>query len=180
MKLTFEPHVVGTLSWHNKISGKITPPNSQSSWWSSQLCLLGTVQYGFTRQSFHCSLICFQLLFFQAHSSPSEDPDISAEERKLILGGSALKEPVSVIPWKLILSKPPVWALIISHFCHNWGTFILLTWMPTYYNQVNGIMNWDVLIQRSSVILKRSIRRWEMAAKLWCFIHSLSLEAYWN
>ncbi|KAK1365050.1 hypothetical protein POM88_040611 [Heracleum sosnowskyi] len=29
-----------------------------------------------------------------------------------------------------------VWALIISHFCHNWGTFILLTWMPTYYNQV--------------------------------------------
>jgi hypothetical protein len=26
--------------------------------------------------------------------------------------------------------------LIICHFCHNWGTFILLTWMPTYYNQV--------------------------------------------
>jgi len=29
-----------------------------------------------------------------------------------------------------------VWALIVSHFCHNWGTFILLTWMPTYYAQV--------------------------------------------
>ncbi|KAM2667206.1 hypothetical protein EV2_018925 [Malus domestica] len=41
-----------------------------------------------------------------------------------------------VIPWKLILSKPPVWTLIVCHFCHNWGTFILLTWMPTYYNQV--------------------------------------------
>jgi hypothetical protein len=54
----------------------------------------------------------------------------------LILGGSIPKETVSVIPWKLILSKAPVWALIISHFCHNWGTFILLTWMPTYYNQV--------------------------------------------
>ena len=40
------------------------------------------------------------------------------------------------IPWRLLLSKPPVWALIISHFCHNWGTFILLTWMPSYYNQV--------------------------------------------
>ena len=40
------------------------------------------------------------------------------------------------IPWKLILSKRAVWALILSHFCHNWGTFILLTWMPTYYNQV--------------------------------------------
>ncbi|XP_027115216.1 ascorbate transporter, chloroplastic isoform X1 [Coffea arabica] len=81
-------------------------------------------------------IIWIALWLSKAHSSPSEDPDISAEERKLILGGSALKEPVSVIPWKLILSKPPVWALIISHFCHNWGTFILLTWMPTYYNQV--------------------------------------------
>jgi len=46
------------------------------------------------------------------------------------------QEPAKKIPWKLLLSKKPVWALIISHFCHNWGTFILLTWMPTYYNQV--------------------------------------------
>ncbi|KAF5946236.1 hypothetical protein HYC85_016464 [Camellia sinensis] len=71
-----------------------------------------------------------------AHSSPNEDPELRAEEKRLILGGSNSKEPVTVIPWKLILSKAPVWALIISHFCHNWGTSILLTWMPTYYNQV--------------------------------------------
>jgi ACS family sodium-dependent inorganic phosphate cotransporter len=32
-----------------------------------------------------------------------------------------------------------VWAIIVCHFCHNWGTFILLTWMPTYYNQVLGL-----------------------------------------
>ena len=44
--------------------------------------------------------------------------------------------PVEKIPWGLLLSKPAVWALIICHFCHNWGTFILLTWMPSYYNQV--------------------------------------------
>lgn len=70
------------------------------------------------------------------HSSPQEDPELGAEEKKLILGGSVSKDPVTTIPWGLILSKAPVWALIISHFCHNWGTFILLTWMPTYYNQV--------------------------------------------
>lgn len=91
------------------------------------------------------SLKYFLLLFFQAYSSPREDPHLSAEERKLILGGSAAKEPVSAIPWKLILSKPAVWALIISHFCHNWGTFILLTWMPTYYNQVMGSLLKDLL-----------------------------------
>ena len=47
-----------------------------------------------------------------------------------------MQESVGNIPWKLLLSKPAVWALIVCHFCHNWGTFILLTWMPTYYNQV--------------------------------------------
>nr|XP_043622477.1 ascorbate transporter, chloroplastic [Erigeron canadensis] len=80
--------------------------------------------------------IWFAFWLSKAHSSPSEDPEISAEEKKYILGGSVLKQPVTAIPWKLILSKAPVWALIVSHFCHNWGTFIILTWMPTYYNQV--------------------------------------------
>ncbi|KAI3843049.1 hypothetical protein MKX03_018304 [Papaver bracteatum] len=80
--------------------------------------------------------IWFVLWLKKAYSTPKEDPDLSAEEMKLIMGGSVSKEPVKEIPWKLILSKGPVWALIISHFCHNWGTFILLTWMPTYYNQV--------------------------------------------
>lgn len=80
--------------------------------------------------------IWFALWQRKARSSPSEDPEISEDEKRHILGGNTVKEPVSSIPWRLILSKPPVWALIISHFCHNWGTFILLTWMPTYYNQV--------------------------------------------
>ncbi|CAH2069132.1 unnamed protein product, partial [Thlaspi arvense] len=79
--------------------------------------------------------IWFLLWLKYAYSSPKDDPELSEEEKKVILGGSKPREPVTVIPWKLILSKPPVWALIISHFCHNWGTFILLTWMPTYYNQ---------------------------------------------
>ncbi|KAK5783511.1 ascorbate transporter, chloroplastic-like [Gossypium arboreum] len=80
--------------------------------------------------------IWFALWLRKAYSSPEEDPELRKEEKKLIMGGSLSKEPVKVIPWRLILSKAPVWALIISHFCHNWGTFILLTWMPTYYNQV--------------------------------------------
>ncbi|CAN4125654.1 unnamed protein product [Withania somnifera] len=80
--------------------------------------------------------IWFALWLSKAYSSPKDDPGLSEQEKRLIMGGSISKEPVTNIPWKLILSKAPVWALIISHFCHNWGTFILLTWMPTYYSQV--------------------------------------------
>eukprot|EP00198_Chlamydomonas_reinhardtii_P005015 XP_001694351.1 major facilitator superfamily protein [Chlamydomonas reinhardtii] len=43
------------------------------------------------------------------------------------------------IPWRALLSRREVWAIILTHFCHNWGLFILLTWMPAYYNQVLGL-----------------------------------------
>ena len=75
----------------------------------------------------------------RASSSPSEDFAISPAERRYITRNTAEAAPLQSIPWKLLLSKPAVWALIGSHFCHNWGTFILLTWMPTYYNQVLGL-----------------------------------------
>ncbi len=57
-------------------------------------------------------------------------------ELRYITSNTASSRPLESIPWRLLLSKPATWALIVCHFCHNWGTFILLTWMPTYYNQV--------------------------------------------
>lgn len=75
----------------------------------------------------------------RAASSPKDDPLITKEEESYIGQNAVTKKKLTTIPWKLLLSKKPVWALIASHFCHNWGTFILLTWMPTYYNQVLGL-----------------------------------------
>lgn len=60
-------------------------------------------------------------------------------EQAYILANTSVganKGKTTTIPWKKLLSRKEVWAIIICHFCHNWGTFILLTWMPTYYNQV--------------------------------------------
>lgn len=51
----------------------------------------------------------------------------------------AAEKEVIEIPWKALLSRKEVWAIILCHFCHNWGTFILLTWMPSYYSQVLGL-----------------------------------------
>ncbi len=76
----------------------------------------------------------------KAASTPYDDPRISKEEETYIVDNTVARcDLQKSIPWKLLLSKKPVWALIGSHFCHNWGTFILLTWMPTYYNQVLGL-----------------------------------------
>ena len=88
-------------------------------------------------------VLWFLLWDRQAASTPAEDPRISEAERRYIARHTAPPSARALagdktIPWRLLLSKAPVWALIVSHFCHNWGTFILLTWMPTYYNQASA------------------------------------------
>lgn len=34
-----------------------------------------------------------------------------------------------------MLLSPAVWAIIIAHFCNNWGFYTLLTCMPTFFKQ---------------------------------------------
>jgi len=73
-----------------------------------------------------------------ACSRPQDDERISLAEREYITANTIERGEAEAVPWKKILSNKAVWAIIVCHFCHNWGTFILLTWMPTYYNQVLG------------------------------------------
>ena len=39
-------------------------------------------------------------------------------------------------PWTKIFSSIPLWGLMISHFCHSWGFYTLLTCLPTYMSDV--------------------------------------------
>uniref|UniRef100_A0A7R9YSS6 Major facilitator superfamily (MFS) profile domain-containing protein n=1 Tax=Chlamydomonas euryale TaxID=1486919 RepID=A0A7R9YSS6_9CHLO len=87
------------------------------------------------------SLGIFWFLAWQARarSTPAEDPGITEAEAKYIAASTPKREPGKPIPWKKLLTTKEVWTIIVCHFCHNWGTFILLTWMPTYYNKVLGL-----------------------------------------
>ncbi|MGH7864664.1 MAG: ACS family MFS transporter, partial [Candidatus Binataceae bacterium] len=38
------------------------------------------------------------------------------------------------IPWSRIIREKAVWAIVIAHFCSNFGYYILLLWLPTYLN----------------------------------------------
>lgn len=37
-------------------------------------------------------------------------------------------------PWKCIFTSMPVWAINCAHFCNNWGSYTLLTQLPSYMN----------------------------------------------
>ncbi|KAL0847325.1 hypothetical protein Bca101_020571 [Brassica carinata] len=39
-------------------------------------------------------------------------------------------------PFRRLLSKMPTWAVIVGNAMHSWGFFVLLSWMPIYFNSV--------------------------------------------
>ena len=39
-------------------------------------------------------------------------------------------------PWRHIWTSPAVWAIIVAHFCNNWGFYTFLTCLPSYFKEV--------------------------------------------
>ncbi|MEW6489295.1 MAG: MFS transporter [Thermodesulfobacteriota bacterium] len=42
-------------------------------------------------------------------------------------------------PWRTFLTHPAPVGLTLSYFCHNYGSYFLLTWLPTYLVHVHGL-----------------------------------------
>lgn len=43
------------------------------------------------------------------------------------------------VPWGEFLRVPAVWAVIVAHFCYNWGYYTLLAWLPSYFELALGL-----------------------------------------
>lgn len=60
-----------------------------------------------------------------------------------VSGGRAIHDDENagprVIPWKRLLSAPPVWAIFVAHFCSNWSLYVLLAWLPSYFKSTFGV-----------------------------------------
>jgi MFS transporter, ACS family, solute carrier family 17 (sodium-dependent inorganic phosphate cotransporter), other len=58
-------------------------------------------------------------------------------------GGRGVPEESSgtrrTIPWARLLTTPAVWAIIVSHFSNNWTLYVLLAWLPSYFNSTFGL-----------------------------------------
>ena len=83
---------------------------------------------------------------FAATTYPRDSPSVSQRELALIEDGGSVADSTrkdgfvpEPTPFRLLLSKAPVWACIVANFVNNWGYFILLAWMPLYFKQVMGL-----------------------------------------
>uniref|UniRef100_A0A0K8TRD0 Putative permease of the major facilitator superfamily protein n=1 Tax=Tabanus bromius TaxID=304241 RepID=A0A0K8TRD0_TABBR len=77
--------------------------------------------------------------FFLTFESPATHPRISPEERREIeeaIGSTTSKKRPSYVPWRSMLSSPPVWAIIITHTCSVLGYFTLINQLPTFMKHI--------------------------------------------
>ncbi|KAM1124492.1 hypothetical protein COP1_039972 [Malus domestica] len=88
----------------------------------------------------------WSLLWFKYASDPprSEHPKATAagfgesvlpingsEKLKLENGGSSIRS--AKIPWKKILLSLPVWAIVVNNFTFHYALYVLMNWLPTYF-----------------------------------------------
>ncbi|KAK9916910.1 hypothetical protein WJX75_008641 [Coccomyxa subellipsoidea] len=68
-------------------------------------------------------------------------PLLKPEEADTSVPYSAPPATVSdkAVPWGVFLSSKPVWAIIVAHFCYNWGYYTLLAWLPSFFELSLGL-----------------------------------------
>ncbi len=97
--------------------------------WQSVFTVFGIAGFVF-------ALVWFALI----HPRPSLHPTISAEERAFLAPLDAdIGSEASPIPWKHFLTHSAVWALVVNHFCANWQLYLMLTWLPSYFRDVQHL-----------------------------------------
>lgn len=83
--------------------------------------------------------VWYGLWQFLATDTPETHPSMHPSELQFIRDNAPSLPKNETIPWGQLLSKAPVWAIIINHFCSNWGFYVILTWLPTYFTQALGV-----------------------------------------
>ena len=77
--------------------------------------------------------------YYKATSYPGEHPGITAEELELLGSSSGSKQEAASIPWKKLLSHRAVLAVFVNHFCTNWGIYMMLAWLPSYFRDAQSL-----------------------------------------
>ncbi|KAL9302043.1 putative anion transporter 3 [Arabidopsis thaliana] len=76
-------------------------------------------------------------------NNPQDSPFITRSELRLIQAGKPVQpstnSPKPNPSLRLLLSKLPTWAIIFANVTNNWGYFVLLSWMPVYFQTVFNV-----------------------------------------
>ncbi|TDU32713.1 sugar phosphate permease [Panacagrimonas perspica] len=99
--------------------------------------------YGWTSVFYAFGFLGIVLAFFwfpRIHNSPARHPTLSVEERDYIAANVDVRnDERSPLPVGRLVRAPAFWALVFNHFCSNWILYVLLSWLPSYFRDVQGL-----------------------------------------
>ncbi len=78
--------------------------------------------------------------FALVHDRPAVHPAISPAELALLAGCiDTVRDVPPPTPWAAMLRHPAVWALTANHFCATWLLYLMLTWLPSYFRDIQKL-----------------------------------------
>ncbi|MGA2116174.1 MAG: MFS transporter [Bryobacteraceae bacterium] len=72
------------------------------------------------------------VFFLWYRDDPMKNPRLNGAERALLKESSKLAAGHRDMPWRQALRSRPVWMLCIQYFCHSYGWYFYMTWLPSY------------------------------------------------
>lgn len=80
------------------------------------------------------------VFFWWYRDDPARHPAVNAAERKLLAHTQEEgAQPLGPTPWRRFLRSRSAWALCLQWFCHYYGFYFYITWLPTYLLRGRGL-----------------------------------------
>uniref|UniRef100_A0A2P2J7Y8 Major facilitator superfamily (MFS) profile domain-containing protein n=1 Tax=Rhizophora mucronata TaxID=61149 RepID=A0A2P2J7Y8_RHIMU len=92
--------------------------------------------------------VLWSLLWFEYASDPPRSEHLKAaaagfgesllpikagQKTKIENGGITIR--TAKIPWKRIIVSLPIWAIVVNNFTFHYALYVLMNWLPTYFEQ---------------------------------------------
>jgi ACS family sodium-dependent inorganic phosphate cotransporter len=75
----------------------------------------------------------------QLKNDPATDPRVGAAERELLKATAPTSDDVGHVPLRQLLLRAPVAGIVAGHVAFTWSLYVLLSWMPSYFRDVQGL-----------------------------------------
>jgi MFS transporter, ACS family, glucarate transporter len=85
---------------------------------------------------FGCLGIVWAVAFYSwFRDNPMDNPKLNAAERGLVAKGAKIASARDAVPWGKLLRSRQAWMLCGQYFCHSYGWYFYLTWLPSYLRE---------------------------------------------
>jgi ACS family sodium-dependent inorganic phosphate cotransporter len=77
--------------------------------------------------------------FRRVQNDPATDSRVRADERAVLAQLCPSSLASQRLAYRRLLLRGPVVAVVTAHFASNWSLYVLLSWLPSYFRDVQGL-----------------------------------------